>query len=189
MQITSFELSADKTNLEISIVDAASLTILRLWNDQTYKNFTDVIDLSAKLTGSGTESITVSLSDISEPYFDGIYFLEAKDNDETSNAIASELSRFKECIMDKLLEFSICDECLDTKNASLINAHVALRSLQDAIDLRFVNESIKLKKALDKYCSNACRSCGDYSNITTSGSLDTLNPDTIIVKIDGGSLD
>lgn len=189
MQITSFELSADKTNLDVTIEDAASLTILRLWTDQTYKNFTTVIDLSAKLTGSGSESISITLSDISEPYFDGIYFLEAKDPDETSNSIASELSRFKECIMDKLLDFSICDECLDTKNTSLINAHVALTSLQNAIDLSFVTEAITLKKALDKYCSNTCRSCGDYSNVVTSGAKDTLNPDTIIVKIDGGSLD
>lgn len=190
MEITSFNLSANKANLELEIIDAVDVSILRLWTDKTYKNFAEVIDLSAKLTGSYTETITITLSDVSEAYFDGLYFIEAKDTDETSSAITSELARFKECLMDKVLEFQTCDDCLTQENYSLLNAQASLQNLEYSIELKFPTESITLKKVLDAYCSNACRSCGDYSNVTTTtGAKDTLNPDTVIVKVDGGTLD
>lgn len=190
MQIISLNISANKTSLEFTINDASDVSTLRFWNDSTYKNYNKAIDLSAKLNNTATQNIIVSLADIKEPYFDGVYFIEARDSDEVSVAMTAELSRFKECIMDKLLAMDECDECLRDENESLKNAHVALRSLEDAIfELRLPEEAVATKKLLDKFCSNSCRSCGDYSNIVTSASKDTLAPDTIIVTLDGGSLD
>jgi hypothetical protein len=189
MQITSLTVSADKTQLDLVLDDAASATILRLWNDSTYKNFAQVIDLSAKLDMTGSQEIAITLYDIAEPYFDGIYYIEAKSPTETANQMTSELGRFKECIMDKLTQLNTCDECLKSKNQALMNAHSSLLSLEDAVALNFPAEAQTIKRALDKYCSNTCRSCGDFSNIVTSSSRDTLNPDSVIIKMDGGSLD
>lgn len=189
MEITSLKPSENKSSLVLEITDAADATILRLWTDKTYKNFAEVKDFSAKLTNAATQNITITLSELGEPYLDGVYFVEAKDTDETSIAMTAELSRFKECIMDKLLEIATCDECLSNENRALMNAHTSLITLEHAVAIQFPDEAITIKRALDRFCNNSCRSCGTYQNIQTTASKDTLNPDTVIVTLDGGSLD
>ena len=87
MQITSFEISANRTQMNVIITDAASITSLKFWTEVTYKDYSLAIDLTSKLTASATENITITLSDIGLSYFDGVYFLEAEDTDEISSAI------------------------------------------------------------------------------------------------------
>lgn len=165
MQITSFSISADRTQMNVTITDAATLSSLKFWTNSTYKDFSLAIDLTSKLTASSTENITITLSDVDLSYFDGVYFLEAEDTDELSIAITSDLTKYKECIINKLAEYSVCDECLEKELNSLLNAHALLTSLEDAIEEGFINEIIIFITALNKFCSNQCLTCGQKNNI------------------------
>jgi hypothetical protein len=185
MKITEFKISDDNTQLDLTITDAASVISLRLWKDSNYKDFSKAIDLSSKLTGSATENITITLLDISESYFDGIYFIEAEDDNELSLEYAYELLSFKECILDKLNEISNVD-CLLKESEDLINAHSILLGLEYALEYRYVNEILSYLKVLNKFCTDECKSC-DKTTIIDNTTKDNLNPDTIIVEVDGGN--
>jgi hypothetical protein len=187
MQISSFIISADKTQLNLTITDAASLVSLRLWTQLTYKDFSQTIDLSSKITGSATENITITLSDISQNYFDGVYFLEAEDDTESSLEYVYELSKYKECILDKMLEVSACNDCLKEINTDLINAASIYKGLEYALQFRFIDEILNFINILNKFCSNECQTCGKYSNVIDITSQDTLNPDNINITVDGGT--
>lgn len=151
--------------MNVTITDASNVSSLKLWINTDYKDFSKAIDLTSKLTASATENITITLSDLSIKYFDGVYFLEAEDPDEISNAITKDLTRYKECILNKLIEYSICNNCLEKESIALVNAQGLLRSLEDTTELGFINEMLLILNALNKYCSNECITCGSKNNI------------------------
>lgn len=165
MQITTFTISQDRLSINIIIEDAATLSSLKFWTTTTYKDYTKAIDLTYKLTAAITENITVTLSELGLTYFDGVYFIETEDPDEISNAITADLTRYKECILNKVLEYSICDSCLEKNVTQLSNAQGLLYGLETSITQGFIDEVINITKALDKFCSNECSSCGQYKNI------------------------
>lgn len=165
MQITQFEINDLRTEIDVTITDAADISTLVLFTNSTYKDFSEAIDLSAKLTASATEVFTITLADVSQAYFDGLYFLEAEDSDEVSNAITGDFTRYKECILNQLVALEICDECLKNQSNKLLNSQAALTSLNTAVEQGFIDEAFNIIKILDKYCSNECKSCGEYSNI------------------------
>ena len=165
MKITKFEISQDRLQINLEIIDAATITSLVFWTDVTFRNYSQSIDLSSKLTGSSTENITITLGDISLPYFDGIYFIEAEGPDELSLSISSDLTKYKECILSKLMTAISCDDCLKTQLPSITNAQTLLVSLGTAIESAFIDEISLLFTALKKYCSDDCKTCGEFKNI------------------------
>lgn len=189
MQISNIQFSSDKKSIELTITDAASVTDLRLWTEVTYKDYSKAIDLSGKLTGSTTENITINLSDISQTVFDGVYFIEAEDDDELSIEYVWEISKYKECILNEVLELTSCKECMESENLDLINAATTIKGLEYALELRFIDEIILFTDVLNKYCSNECQSCGENSNVENISSGEILNPDdiTLNITLDGGS--
>lgn len=187
MQITAFTINEDKTELDLTITDAATVQSLRLWNDSTYKNFTKAIDLSAKLTASATENITITLADIDEEYFDGIYFIEAEDLDEVSIEFAWDLTRFEECVVDRATYVAACDECLLETDSDFIILTGLLDGLEKALNNRLIDQMLFLVNTLNKYCTSDCATCGKYSNVVDNTSEDILGGATITIKIDGGT--
>lgn len=173
MQITNFQISEDRSQIDLTIIDATNVSSLRFWSNVTYKDYSDAIDLSSKLTASATETITITLSDVGLVYFDGVYFLEAEDVSEISESITGDLTRYKECILNKLAEYSVCEECLQKENNSLLNAHALLTGLEDAIEVGFINEILLFINALDKYCSAECLTCGDRNNVVNTNYYST----------------
>jgi len=157
-------LSTDNSTITIAIDDAADISALRVWKTDTFKDYDEAIDISSLLTGSATESINVSPTDLDESYFDGVYFIEAEDTDEVSFSIIAVLTRYKECVIERIIENGVCEDCLASTAIPMINAHTTLRALEDAIELNFIDEIITMVNALDTYCSNTCNSCGSYDN-------------------------
>lgn len=186
MQISSFTINDDKTELDLTITDAATVQSLRLWTDKTYKNFAKAVDLSGKLTASATEIITITLADIGIEYFDGIYFIEAEDLDEVSIEYTSELTKYDECVVNRVKYISTCSECLAEQDTDLLNAYALLIGLEKALSLRFVDQILYFKTTLDKYCTADCATCGKYSNVETNTSEDILGSATLVIKLDGG---
>lgn len=166
MQITQFQINATRTAIDLTITDAATVSTLTLFTEQTFRDYTEAVDLSSLLTGAATENITISLAAISENQFDGIYYIEAQDPDEIRFGITADLTRYKECILEKTVALALCDSCFEKQSTKLVNAQHLLRGLQDAVDTGFYREAFNLVSALDKFCSNSCKTCGTYSNVS-----------------------
>lgn len=164
MNITSLTISTDRTQIDLVITDAATISGLKLWTDVTYKDYSLAVDLSAKLTASPTENITITLADLGISYFDGVYFIEVEDPDEVSIASVADITRYKECILNKVTRIVECEDCLKKFDAELINAQALVRSLEAATEEGFIDEIMLTIEALNKYCSNTCKSCGEYQN-------------------------
>lgn len=177
MQITNFKISLDKTKLNITITDASTVTSLLLWNEITYKDYSKAINLTSYLTGNTTEVIEITLTDLNYRYFSGLYFLEAINSTDISNSVTSELTKYKECIINKLIKHSVCEECLSDKTISLVNAQGLISGLEDAVELGFVDEMLIIIEALNLYCSDDCDTCGNYKNILNNAYYSTnTNP-------------
>lgn len=187
MEISSLSINSAGTQLQLQITDAADVQSLRLWTDKTYKNFSKAIDLSSKLTGSATEDIVITLADIGEAYFDGVYFVEAEDTDEASIEYVYELARFKECVVNRITYLSKCNDCLLEEDTDLLNAASVLRGLENAIQIRFIDQIIYFINVLNKYCSSDCSTCGKFSNLGTDESQ--ISDDGYSIRVDGGSID
>jgi len=165
MKITLFAISTDRTKINLTITDAATVSSLKFWTDSTYKDYTKAIDLTSKLTASATENIELSLADLGLCYFDGVYFVEAEDPDEVSEAVTADLTRYEECILDKILNTIGCADCLQFQSQSIINAQTLLYSLQTAVNNSFIDEIVLIVTALNLYCSNQCKTCTEFKTI------------------------
>jgi hypothetical protein len=166
MQITQFTINSARTEIDLTIIDAATVSSLSLFKQDTFRDYSEAIDLSSLLTGAATENITITLSAISEVQFDGVYFIEATDPDEVRTAITADLTRYKECILEQVVALALCDSCFKTKSEKLDNSQHLLRGLQDAVDQGFYREAFNIVGALDKFCSNECKTCGSYTNVS-----------------------
>lgn len=168
MEITSFKISNDKASLTLSLTNATAATAISLWTDKNYKYESKKVDLTSKLTGAATETITMSLADIGIKYFDGVYFVEIYSPTKTCAGIAADLTRFKECVLKKLMEHTECVSCQKVEDPFLTNIHTMLTQLEVCIENGFVQEILSLTKSLDKHCSDSCNTCGSYKNITSN---------------------
>lgn len=163
MEITSFNINNNTLTLEITNAD--SLVSLYLWDETTYKDFSKGIDLSGKLTGSATENITITLQDINQSTLDGIYFIEAQDTEFSSLKYTYNFTRYKECILDKIVKNIQCRDCMDYLNVNIINSHSLLIATEYALELGYIEVALNNIKVLNKYCSNECSECDSYSNV------------------------
>lgn len=165
MEITLFEISPDRSQINLTITEADLTDSLKLWTNLNYKDYSKAIDLSAHLTGAATEVISITLSDLGISYFDGVYFIEATDPVDISDAVTADLTRYEECILTKILNIVGCKDCLDVSNPGLLNAQTLLLSLKVAVYNSYIDEITGIINALDKYCDNTCKTCGEFSNI------------------------
>ena len=166
MNITSFQVASDKTALLLNIEDAATAIQLHLFTKETYKVDELKIDLSSKLTGEYAQLIIITPEDLGITKFDGVYFIEVINlNGDNFCAIAGELTRYKECILDKVLEYQDCVSCLAVNQPEVLNSFTLLYTLEKAIELNLIQEVLTIVFALDKFCTNDCKGCGEYKNI------------------------
>lgn len=165
MKIESFKPNEDASGLILEISDAAAATSIKIWTDKTYKDYDVAIDLSSLLNGNPNQLIEISTDDLQEPYLNGAYFVEVEEPDSLKASITESSVKYEECILNELSKISLCDDCLQNESISLINAHSLLIGFRIAITKGFIEEARNIRKALDKFCSNDCKSCGKYNHI------------------------
>lgn len=165
MNITSFKVATDKSSLILDLNDAGTVTNLYLWTKETYKVEEFKIDLSSKLNGQFSQIINILPEDIGITNFDGVYFIDVVSITDTACAIAAELTRYKECILNKVLAYADCFSCLQVEQPEVLNAQTVLYTIEKAIELNLIQEVLTLVFFLDKVCSNDCNGCGEYKNI------------------------
>jgi hypothetical protein len=139
-----------------------------LWTDKTYKYDNKKINLSSRLNGSASQTITITLTELELPYFDGVYFIEALSDTEEAVAITADLTRYEECILDRVMEKGDCVPCQEVEDPALTNTQAMLDGLYIAIKHGFIQEILTLVKGLDRQCSDECKSCGTYNHVTSN---------------------
>lgn len=164
MKITSFKVSNDKSSLLLEIDDATTATNLFLWDKEHYNIDEHKIDLSTKLDGTASQSIVITLADLSISEFDGVYFIDLIDPNDKVCGIVGELTRYKECILDKLLSYQGYDSCLEINYPEVLNSFNLLYTIEKAIELNLAQETLTIIFSLDKFCSNDCKGCGEYKS-------------------------
>ena len=172
MNIISFKPNETGTELVLELSGAENADTLQIWNDATYKDYGKAIDLSDKLNGNSTQTITITADDLSKNDISGIHFIQVQDNNTLSQALTSYLISYEECILNKLMDLKLCDDCLNRDSLPLINAQTLLTGLNYAVKKGFIEEAKSIRKALDKYCSGECKTCGKYPHIINNNYYD-----------------
>lgn len=165
MKIGSFSVLDSTGKIALHLTEATAATTLLMWTHKTYKTEGLEVDLSSKLNGADVQNIYITTSDLGVQEFDGIYFVEVKSDTETVSGIAEELTRYKECILEKVRASKDCESCYEINDKDTFNSHVLLTSLEMAVKVKHVQEILYLAYGLDKLCTNECKGCGKYKKV------------------------
>ena len=162
--------------LDVETEVGSLITSVLLWNENTFKDYTQSIILTSKLTQlSNQESFVVTASELTITSFDGIWFVEILDNyipedncDEFTDpaiGITYNLLSYYKCLLNKFYE-SQKNPCKDCKN-SLVDDMVLAISLtidiiEKSIEAGFYFEAIQTLKKLKKFCDiTKCKNCSE----------------------------
>lgn len=166
MQITKFEINQERDSIDLQIINAELLDKLLLFTNKTYKDYALALNLSHLITeGANVQNIEISINELKTPFFDGLFVIEAESEDDIVSALEYDLTRYEECILEKLSKLSLCSDCLNKQSLSIINSQALLEGIKIAVNQGFIEEAFELVKALDIYCSNRCKTCGNYKNV------------------------
>ena len=188
ISINTLQISSDKKSLVVSISTETGFvfTALNLWTEDTYKDSTKSINLSALLdSNTNDENFVITADNLSIPNFDGLYFIEFGDSNDTLQIGAvAELSTYKKCLLDNTLSILSSNTniftgegCNNSEFNKLIYTHSILNGLQSSIISGYYGEAIDFINALKKFC-NKCSNCGQLNSILSIG---TLNNNIILL--------
>lgn len=173
--------AADALNVKISTSVGNVFTEVRLWTQDTFKDYTQAIDLSDKLLGtSNVEIFNILPSDIGESApLTGIYFLEVVDDttpgecngcNDTELGVATDFARFAFCLVELLcsIEDGKCYNCNEELNRAL-TMKLYIDSMRNALQLGNFTLAIKFWKNLNRVCKSECTECCSISAVEKKG--------------------
>lgn len=172
MKIVSFSPNINSSALVLKLEDAELAYSLLIWSDEGYKDYDMSIDLSYLLNGNKSQTIVITPELLNKSSSSGVYTAQVEDNINLAEALTGVYLKYEECILNKLKEISLCDDCLERESLSLVNSQTLLVGLKLAVKQGFIEEAKRIRKALDKYCSNDCMTCGKYPNILNNNYYD-----------------
>tara|TARA_R110000796_G_scaffold202062_1_gene318323 strand:+ start:6939 stop:7535 length:597 start_codon:yes stop_codon:yes gene_type:complete len=171
--ISLFKVDPDGKNMSLTVQPASgsNLTELLMWTQDTYKNYNNAIDLTnlLNLTVTGSQTISISTSDISEDYLSGIYFIELTDNSTPSSdcstcsntelGVATDFSRFSYCLAEYLVDINYnCANC-DNNLSTALTMKMYIDGLRDSLQLGNFTTAISFFENMDRFCSGSCVEC------------------------------
>jgi hypothetical protein len=211
--IHNFTINDEATEISVKVETGSGYTFqtVDFWTDSTYKDPAKAVDLSSKLSQlSEIEEFTITLDDVNttlqtnqiEPLtsFDGIFFAEFTSDDPGDPgcnqcndpiAVAANLRVYKLCLLNKVLELSVCDDltfdniCANNEYCEILNVNMITQSLIIALELGLYDDAINHLNTLKILCDidSTCSSCEDLSEYAGNGGLNfqTLNNELILV--------
>lgn len=185
--INNFNISTDGKNLNVSVSASATYKIIsvKLWNQSTYKDYTQAVDFTSKLAGtSENEIFTINASEVGETDLEGIYWIEFETDElgiSPELGVATNLTRFYYCISEMLC--AIQDPCVPN-NVPLFNvltSNLYIDSLRNSLILTHYTQAIMFWKNLNRLCKVSCKTCCDVSSVTQAGlGFATINNELIL---------
>lgn len=163
--ITQFSISNDllTMQLDFNVTVGETATSLKFWDEKTFKDTNQEIDLTAKLAGANeTESVTIVPGDVGISTFSGMYFLEITSSEAGTNpAMVSAISLRQYYSTVSALLFTVNTSCLNCNN-----------NLQNALVLDMYLEAIKTSLQLGRF-RDAIYHLSKINIVTTSVDCDT----------------
>jgi len=166
--IDTLKIDSIAENITIDVkTDVGSLiTKISVWNTETYKNPTEVIDLSSLLLNtSEIENLVITAQELSVEKITGIWFIEFESNviqedgsTDTALGVVANLIQYYEYVLSGLIEMGsdivscTSAECGKSKE-NLFYVDALLNTLKDAIRFGYYEESIKMINNLDDLCN------------------------------------
>lgn len=172
MKILNFSPNIDSSALILTLDDAEQADSLLIWTDEEYKDYDMAIDLSYLLNGNKSQTIIITPDILNKSTTSGVFTAQVEDNTYLAEALTGVYLKYEECILNKLKEISLCDDCLQNESVPLMNSQTLLVGLKLAVKQGFIEEAKRIRKALEKYCSNDCMTCGKYPNILNNNYYD-----------------
>lgn len=207
--INNFTISSDglSINVNVETTPGETITSALVWSDSTFKDYSQAIDISSYLEqASNTESFILPASVFGVSKLDGIYFIEfqtsSSEEDECENCsntlgIAASLICFKECLLNKVLELSVCDgfksknSCNDTLMCDIINISTIIDALCTSLEFGYYQEALNFLETLRKLCDcsegcsncKSCTECDDLPNPNFKSGLDYGTLDNTLILV------
>tara|TARA_B110000902_G_scaffold31636_1_gene33839 strand:- start:598 stop:1173 length:576 start_codon:yes stop_codon:yes gene_type:complete len=176
--VNKFEVSADRLSMDLKVTVGSGelVTSILLWTDATYKVQSQAINLSSLIVGTGIiEDITISASAAGVSSFDGIYFAQIN-NDNNSDApgmVATlSLTRYYAVLAALLANVDLsCLNCNDNfQNALLLDMYV--EAMKNSIKIGRFRDSIEFLKKINIFEEISCGECSNINPVvSTAGNI------------------
>lgn len=190
IKINNFKITNDTTRINVSLEanEGETITKVLLWSNNTFQKYNLAKNLTSKLTQeTNIEEFVIETSDMGISSFTGLFFMEVETSDQECNncgliGVAGNLVKYNECLLDKVLSYSICNGSDCKEDDNIINISVLLDSINICLQNAYYNEAIDLLKALDKLCPS-CNNCNSLTTYCSNSGLNfaTLNNSLILI--------
>ena len=176
--VNKFEVSADRLSIDLKVTVGSGelVTSILLWTDATYKVQSQAINLSSLIVGTGIiEDITISASAAGVSSFDGIYFAQINnDNNSDAPGIVATLSltRYYAVLAALLANVDLsCLNCNDNfQNALLLDMYV--EAMKNSIKIGRFRDSIEFLKKINIFEEISCGECSNINPVvSTAGNI------------------
>ena len=173
ISVTKYMVKDDLSAIEFNVQVSASQTVSKilLWNESSYKDPANAIDLTSLLVGTGnTESIEISASDAGVSQLTGIYFLEITSSDSEAAVVATfNMTRYY-TIQAKLIaniDLSCLNCSANFQNALLFDMYLEATK-QSLLLGRYQDAISNLENVIISIDSSFCDSCSDIEPVVSS---------------------
>lgn len=188
--INNISISNDASNLNVNISTENTylITDIKLWTEDTYKDYSKAKSLNFKLEQVNNKEIfIVNANEIGLGSFNGIYFLEIVSNepedDECDNCpnpilvVTTNLNQYYRCMSELVLKANICTDnlfskevCDDNSVNKALTINLFIDAVEQCLELGQFAEAINMMKSIKKLC-NKCSTCKqiikNYNSCTT----------------------
>jgi len=190
--IKKFQINSEANliNVELEASVGETVTKVLLWDNRTFQNYNKAVDLTSKLSQtSNIEEFTIDLKDVGQSSFTGIYFMEVSTSDQECEdcgliGIAANLIKYNECLLDKVLKYSVCvtGNCNDKLENNILSIDTLLETVTICITSGYYSEAIDILKTLDKLCGT-CDSCKTLTTYCGKSGLSFSTLDNNLILI------
>lgn len=178
ISINNINISNNGLELNINVSTAATynITSVRLWTEDSFKDYTLAKNLDYKLEQvNNNEIFIVTASEIGLSNFSGIYFIEIKSNEPAEDdcsdcvnpilAVVTNLNQYYRCMTELVLKADICNSnlfsrevCDDNAVNKALSVNLIIDAINQSLELGQFVEAIDLMKKVKKLC-NKCTNC------------------------------
>lgn len=180
--ISVFKVNQDGSELDVVVSTDAGETIqeVRLWTQDTFKDYTQALDFSSKLSQTtNNETFTILDTEVGESPLNGIYWLEVVDSttpdpgctecSNTALGVATDFSRFSYCIIDILCKIEQCCGDCNHELQQALTMNLYINGLRNSLQLGNFTTAISFWKNLNRACDPVCTECGTLDNVAKKG--------------------
>lgn len=167
--LNNIGLNSDATSLQVVITVPTGETFAtgKLWTSNTFQSATNFVDLVSVLP-AGPQAVTstfdIPVSLIGETTFNGVFYIEfTTEEDSTILFAISNLTVYKTCILDKILQVEIIDcvptvttDCQDLTGSQITFIETLLDSLEYALLQSDFSAAQSIELQLQKLCTDSC---------------------------------